>query len=132
MRSRSRRARWPGCARALLSVAVLLALAPVAHGDPTAPRRKRSVGDCSALRQIDRDDGVDLAIENQCKVPLDCRLSWVVTCAPKTRRRRTLPASLSVRVEMASSEVRTASAAPCGDDGWTIDRIVWRCEPARD
>jgi hypothetical protein len=128
MRPTPRRTRRPGCARALLAVACLLAIATTA----SAERRKGSVAACTRFTQADRDhDLVDFTIASTCTVPLTCRVAWTLTCAPESRkRRRALPGSASFRVEASSSEVRTASAAACGDDGWVIDRVQWSCAPS--
>jgi hypothetical protein len=131
MRPTPRRARRPGCARALLAVACLLAVS-AAPTIASAERRKGSVAACTSFSQADRDDDlVEFTIASTCTVPLACKLSWKLTCAPESRkRRRALPASASFRIEASSSEVRTASAAACGDDGWVIDHVQWSCAPS--
>jgi hypothetical protein len=130
MRPTPRRARRSGCARALLAAACLLSIitgASIASAD----RRRGSVSACTTFTQADRDDDlVDFTIASTCTVPLACRVSWRLTCAPESRkRRRSLPSSTSFRIAASSSEQRTASAAACGDDGWVIDRVTWSCAP---
>jgi hypothetical protein len=101
-----------------------------ASADP-APRGRRSIDDCTRFDQRDAgDDAVELSIDSTCPIPLQCRIAWRLTCAPETRRRRSTPASVSLRLDAGASVTRTASAAACGGDGWMIDRVVWSCAPS--
>jgi hypothetical protein len=86
---------------------------------------------CTTFDQNDQgDDRVELTVHNQCTVPLTCSISWRLVCAPASHKRRSVHPSTS---QLALSEGATgsavASAAACGDDGWSIESIEWSCKP---
>lgn len=96
--------------------------------------RTKSIADCTYFDQKDKtDDTVEMSIKNMCTVPVDCTMSWRVVCAPDSKKRRSVhPGSAKVSLESGATTAKEASAATCGDDGWSIDSIKWSCEPNKD
>lgn len=119
--------RWATCALAL-SICVPAALAD--RGGNT----KKSIASCTAFDQQDKDDDkVQFTINNTCSVPVDCSISWRVVCAPDSKKRRAShPGSAKLALGNGATLSAQASAAVCGDDGWSIDSINWTCEPNKD
>ena len=117
------RARWATCA---LALTICLPAA--------ADRRGRSLSDCTAFDQADKaDDAVAFTIRNSCTVPVDCAISWRVVCAPSSKKRRSVhPSAVKLALVEGTSSSAEASAAVCGDDGWTIDGIEWSCQPNKE
>ena len=115
-------ARWATCALAISIWVPAL-----------ADRARRSVAACTSFEQTDQGETrVAFAIRNACSMPVDCAVSWRVLCAPESKRRRsTHPGSVRLAVEPAASQRAEASAEVCGDDGWVIDSVEWRCEPSK-
>ena len=115
----ARWARWASCALAL-SVCV-----------PAFADHKKSVSECTAFDEAEKgEDAIELTVKNSCSMPVDCTLSWVVVCAPKSAKRRAVhPAATKFSLAQAASQSQDASAAVCGDDSWTIDDISWSCQP---
>ena len=72
-------------------------------------------------------------IHNTCSIPIDCSVSWRVVCAPESKKRWAAhPETAKFAITDGGSESAEASAASCGDDGWTIDSVHWSCEPNKD
>lgn len=117
-------ARWATCALAMMIIV------PAA----TADRGKKSLATCTSFDQADKDDDkVEFTIHNTCSVPVDCSISWRVVCAPDSKKRRATHAgAASFALTDISAKSAVASATMCGDDGWSIDSIVWACEPNKD
>jgi hypothetical protein len=123
----------PGARGASLALVLALVIpADLAFADE---RRRKSVSECTSFSQEDRatEDGVDFSIRNACSMPVSCALSFTVTCAPESKKRRSRKASSHAFDLAADAGITvTASAERCGDDGWSIDDISWSCNPARD
>lgn len=118
--------RWAACALAI-SICVPVALAD-RGGD------KKSIATCTSFGQADKgDDKVEFTIHNTCTVPVDCSITWRLVCAPDSKKRRAVHAG-AARLALTNGTVQTAeaSAAICGDDGWSIDSINWTCQPNKD
>ena len=116
--------RWAACALAI-SICVPVAL---------ADRDKKSIADCTSFGQQDKgDDKVEFTIHNSCTIPVDCSITWRVVCAPESKKRRAVHAG-AAKLALGNSSMQTAeaSAAICGDDGWSIDHIAWSCQPNKD
>ena len=117
------------------SFALALALVIPADLALADERRRRSVSDCTSFSQEDRatEDGVDFSIRNACSMPVSCSLSFTVTCAPESKKRRSRKAA-SHNFDLAADAgiTLTASTERCGDDGWSVDDISWSCAPSRD
>lgn len=115
---------WGICA-----LAIMIAI-PAA----TAGRSKKTLDDCTAFDQEDKDDEtVSFTIHNTCTVPVDCKVSWRVVCAPDSKKRRSTHAkSAKLALHEAGAGSAEASATVCGDDGWAIDSVNWSCEPNKD
>ncbi|NVB81596.1 MAG: hypothetical protein HOV81_24595 [Kofleriaceae bacterium] len=94
----------------------------------------KSLSDCTSFKQTDKaDDKVELAIQNSCKVPVDCKISWRVVCAPDSNKRRAVhQKSEKLKLNEGAGGSAEASAEICGDDAWTIESIQWGCEPNKD
>lgn len=119
-------ARWATCALALTI--------PTIYSTAHADRGGRSLASCTAFEQADLADArVAFTIRNTCSIPVDCSLSWRVVCAPESKKRRAVhPGSVKLALDTGASQTTEASAAECGDAGWTIDSVLWRCEPNKD
>jgi hypothetical protein len=135
MRSSSRRARGASSALALSVAIAVVVPSPLALADDRRKPSRRTVAECTAFEQTDREteDGVDFSIRNACSMPVTCSLSWAVTCAPESKKRRSRKVdSHDFQLDADAAITLTASTARCGDDGWAIDGISWSCAPARD
>ena len=119
----TRWARWATCALAI-SICV----------PALADRAKRSLSTCTSFDQAEKgEDKVAFTIHNTCSIPIDCSVSWRVVCAPESKTRRaTHPEMAKFAITDGGSESAEASAALCGNDGWTIDSVHWSCEPNKD
>ncbi|MDB4960774.1 MAG: hypothetical protein JWP01_773 [Myxococcales bacterium] len=117
-------ARWATCALAI-SIAI-----PAA----TADRARRSLAECTAFDQIDKDeDTVQFTIHNTCTVPVDCSISWRLVCAPDSKKRKTSHAgSAKLALTDAGAGSAEVSAEVCGDDAWELRSIEWSCQPNKD
>lgn len=109
----------------------LLSLAPRALAD--APRR-RSLASCTQAEQRDKDEqSIALTVRSTCSMPIDCKVTWNLVCAPEARKRRKVtPNEASFTVQSSSSQETELSAAACGDDSWLIKNVTWRCEPSKE
>ncbi|HWU88760.1 MAG TPA: hypothetical protein VN253_15945 [Kofleriaceae bacterium] len=117
--------RWATCALALSICA------PVAFADHDG---KKSISTCTTFGQEDKgDDKVQFTIHNTCTIPVDCSITWRLVCAPESKKRRATHAG-AARLALTNGTVQTAeaSAAICGDDGWSLDNISWSCQPNKD
>jgi hypothetical protein len=123
MRS-TRWARWATCALAISITVPALAKSTV----------NKSISDCTSFQQSEkRDDALELALHNSCSMPVDCKVTWRVTCAPDSPKRRTAHAKTSKFTLASGTGTATeASAAECGDDSFSIDQVQWGCEPNKD
>jgi cell division septation protein DedD len=116
---------------ALCALAVLTATLAPAAADP--PRR-RSLAQCTAFEQREKDEvSVELTVRNTCTVPINCRVSWRLVCAPESKKRRKVtPGSVAFTLAEASAQVTEASAAECGDASWMIKDVIWRCDSSKE
>lgn len=117
-------ARWASLALAL-SICV-----PAAFAD----NAQKSLADCTSFQQSEKaDDALELAVHNSCSIPVDCKITWRVTCAPDAPKRRAVHAkSQAFRLAPGTGSTTQASAAVCGDDSFTLDHVQWSCEPNKD
>ncbi len=99
-----------------------------------AERAKRSLAACTSFDQAENgDDKVAFTIRNACSIPIDCKVSWRVVCAPDSHKRRAVhPGAARFAVGEGGSQSTEASAAVCGDDAWTIDSVRWSCQVRND
>ena len=122
-------ARWVGSALALVSLVVS---SPI-NAD-TAKKKKLAVSDCATFDQKDSGEAtVDFTVDNSCSIAVECTVTWSVTCAPDSRKRRSKKFE-GASFTLAATEVKTttATADRCGDDGWSIDDVSWSCAPSKD
>lgn len=117
-------ARWATCA---LAISILVPVATADHGS-------KSIATCTAFGQQDKgDDKVEFSIHNTCTIPVDCSISWRVVCAPESKKRRAVhPGAAKLLLADGSMQTAEASAAICGEDGWSIDNISWSCQPNKE
>lgn len=96
--------------------------------------RSKSIADCTLFDQQDKDEStVQFKITNSCTIPVDCSVSWRVVCAPTSKKRRAVHnGARKWQLEAASNQSTEASAAVCGDDGWSIEGVTWSCQPNQD
>jgi hypothetical protein len=118
--------RWATCALAI-SICVPAAVAFADRGD-------KSISTCTSFGQEDKgDDKVQFTIHNTCTIPVDCSISWRLVCAPESKKRRaTHVGAAKLALTNGSLQTADASAAPCGDAGWSLDNIAWSCQPNKD
>lgn len=114
---------WATCALAMFIASPAL-----------AQPRARSVASCAAFDQSNKDENkVAFAIHNACTIPLDCSVSWRLVCAPESKARRAShPGRATFSLAAGARDAAEASAATCGDDGWTLDSVQWSCQPSKD
>lgn len=119
----TRWARWATCA---LAVSICV--------PALAKTVKKSLADCTSFQQTEKgEDTIELSVHNSCKVPVDCSVKWRVVCAPDAPKRRAVHAKSSeFTLNEGTGSTAEATAAMCGDDSFTIDRIQWGCEPNKD
>ena len=122
MRS-TRWARWAICALAITICVPAF-----------AKTAKKSLSDCTSFKQTNKDDAkVELAIQNSCKVPVACKITWRVVCAPDSSKRRAVhDKTEKLTLTEGAGGSAEASAEICGDDAWAIESIQWGCEPNDD
>jgi hypothetical protein len=123
----ARWARWATCALAMLiTPSLTTSLAFAEH--------KKSLAECTSFDQLAKGEtAVELTVKNSCSIPVDCSLSWRVTCAPDSKKRRAVHASQTKFSLVTGAQQSTdASASVCGDDAWAIDQIEWTCAPPKD
>jgi hypothetical protein len=126
-----RSASWTRGAACALAISVSI---PVALPVALADRGAKSIASCTSFDQQDKgDDRIEFTIRNSCTMPVDCSISWRVLCAPESRKRRAShPGATRLSVSNGGALTAEASAAICGDDGWSIDSISWSCQPNRE
>jgi hypothetical protein len=115
---------------ALCALALMICVPALA----SAGGKDRSLDDCTSFSQEDKsEDTVAFTISNSCTIPVDCQIEWRVVCAPESKKRRSSKAG-SVKLALTSNGMSSAeaSAAACGDDAFTIDRVEWSCQPNKD
>lgn len=114
-----------------LGTLVFLSLQP--HAMAETPRR-RSLASCTQAEQRDKDAlSIALTVRSTCSMPIDCKVTWSLVCAPQARKRRKVtPNEASFTVQSSSSQETELSAAACGDDSWLIKDVSWRCEPSKE
>ncbi|HET9622844.1 MAG TPA: hypothetical protein VFP84_15830 [Kofleriaceae bacterium] len=110
------------------------ALASVLLLSPARADRAKSVTSCASFAQREEGDAkVAFTIRNACAMPLDCTVSWQVTCAPESKKRRAVHADRTkLTLPEGTAASAEASAAACGADGWVIDAVQWSCQPAKE
>ena len=119
-------ARWAVCGLALVIAKPSLA----DRGDSKLVRR--SIAECTGFDQRDRDseDGVDISVRNGCEIALRCTVSWKLTCAPESKkRRRDLRGAVDFLLPTSAEKSVTASSGSCGYDGWQLSDVQWSCRP---
>jgi hypothetical protein len=113
-------ARWATCALAI-SIAI----------PALADSSKKSISDCASFSQAEKDEAtLQLQIHNSCSMPVDCKITWRVVCAPEAKKRRAVHERAATFTLATGAERSTeASASECGDDAFTLDQVQWSCEP---
>ncbi len=120
--------------RSILALALVCLSSSVgADGARPLKRDKGSITACTSFTQRDAsDDAVEFTVANACTMPIECTITWAVVCAPDTKRKSRKQEGAAFTLATSESRVTTASAARCGDDGWSIDDVSWQCAPSRD
>ena len=95
---------------------------------------KKSIADCTSVQQVEKDEAtLSLALHNSCSMPVDCKVTWRVVCAPDAPKRRAAHAgNQKFTLKEGAETTIEASAAVCGDDSFTLDQVQWGCEPNKD
>lgn len=91
------------------------------------------VSECVKYSEKALNQGMSLRLENTCRKPVDCKVSWIVRCerskadkivVTRTRRDRRLFLARGKRSSI------NASTSMCGaGSGWRIEDIDWYCSP---
>jgi hypothetical protein len=112
---------------AICALAVTLAV-------PAFAKHDKSLDDCTSFTQTEKgDDTLELTVQNSCKIPIDCSVTWRVVCAPQSAKRKSVHAQTKkFALTEGAGQTEQASASVCGDDDWAIDSIKWGCEPNKD
>ena len=112
----------------------LICAVAMALGASASATKSKSIADCTSFTQTDKgEDGVEMSIQNSCKIPVDCSVTWRVVCAPDSAKRRSVHATTKkFALTEGGGDTAQASATVCGDDSWAIDSIKWGCEPNKD
>jgi hypothetical protein len=126
-----RATKWARGASCALAISICV---PSLVSSARADHALRSVASCTAFDQVEKDsDKVQLTVRSACTIPLDCAVSWRVVCAPASKTRRVVhPSSAKFSLSQGGAWTEEASAAVCGDAGWSIDSVQWSCEPNKD
>ena len=121
--------RWATCALALSICVPAMSIALADRGGD-----KKSIASCASFGQEDKgEDKVQFSIHNTCTVPVDCSISWRLVCAPESKKRRAVHlGAVKLALANGTSQTAEASAAICGDAGWSLDNIAWSCQPTKD
>lgn len=120
---------WVICA--LLAPAVRAGIARAAPADhrpvATAADGGDRVAECVQLSQTAHRASVDISLHSGCDAAVSCTLRWSLVCGHSAKRR-----ARAKRFALAPGEDRTvtASAAACGDAGWTVRDVRWYCHSA--
>lgn len=95
---------------------------------------KKSLADCTSFQQTEKDEAtLSLVLHNSCSMPVDCKVTWRVVCAPDAPKRRATHANAQkFTVKEGAEMALEVSAAVCGDDSFTLDQVQWGCEPNKD
>ncbi len=127
------RARWVGSALALCSLFVSVTAGADKDASP-AKKARGSIAECATFVQKDASETtVDFTVDNSCTVDVECTVTWSVTCAPDSRKKRSKKfEGASFKLASAATKTTTADAARCGDAGWAIDDVSWSCAPSKD
>lgn len=133
MRFGSQGPRWVGSALALCSLFVSVTAGADKDAAP-AKKPHASIADCATFVQKDATETtVEFTVDNSCTVAVECTVTWSVTCAPDSRKKRSKKfEGASFKLGTAEIKTTTADAARCGDDGWAIDDVSWSCAPSKD
>lgn len=123
---RDRLASVLACALATGISTVMITGVPVGADDKTNAAR------CVKYDQKTRDSSIDVSLTSSCKVDLECSVSWTLTCGGSKDKHK---AGKVFPLIAGDTAVATASAAQCGEEGWSIRAIKWSCrttDPAAD
>lgn len=129
MRTR-RRATWIGSALTFaLFTAIHLASGPAEAQPKKKPKKapKEStvnVGECVDFDQQQDDGGIHFNLRSTCTADLECNVSWALRCDGDANRRQEARAFV---LSAGSAGGAYASAADCGDRGWSIAQVKWSC-----
>lgn len=96
--------------------------------------RSHGAADIAACVQVAAEnlsDGMSLAVENTCDLPVRCELKWRLRCdgdAPDAAPRNM---SLEVELDLGAKRQLLASGAACGNRVWEITDDTWLCKEVR-
>lgn len=121
-------------AAALAVTVVSSSFAPSLVVAEATPSKPRSLARCTSFEQREKDEtSLEITIKNRCSMPIDCKLSWQLVCAPESKKRRkVLPESTAFTLSTDAAQSTSASATVCGDDSWVIQSVTWRCEASKE
>ena len=96
-------------------------------------RADRTINDCFAIGQAEKDSGVDFELANACDRSISCQMTWTVQCESAAGKASSR-AEGRAGVMLARGEKQRVfgSAGSCNDHaGWTIDNVRVTCAPVR-
>lgn len=82
------------------------------------------VSTCVTLSQTERDRAVDIELASRCEAALSCRVRWSLVCDGDAKRRAH---ARTFALAPSRAHAVTASAAACGDGGWSVRDVRWSC-----
>jgi hypothetical protein len=120
-------ARWACCALAL-------SICTPALADKAGRGAHKTLADCTAFDQADKGEAeVEFILHNSCSVPIECAITWQVTCAPTSHKRRSVhPGAAKLALVEQTTQSTSTSAQVCGDDSWAIENVNWSCAPSKE
>ncbi len=94
-----------------------------------APKTKKKVPRKYCVRYHQRlgadKQSVDIRLHNRCSVVMSCHIRWQLACDEDSGRPRDF--DKVVLINRKGNKTIRASARACGDDGWSIEAIRWKC-----
>ena len=91
---------------------------------------KRKLSRCVEYSQEIGETAMTLGLANDCKKPLECTMTWFLACHRQNGKIERSRQSETFYLGDGTEHTVAASAAACGDDGWSIRNVRWTCRDA--
>ena len=99
---------------------------PIAEAHaPYAPAASTGSADCVEYDQHLRENGLDVTLISRCKTERSCTVKWRLRCQGD---KHSSPGGAAFTLPAAGRHTVDASAATCGDAGWQVRNVRWRCK----
>ncbi len=123
----------PMSAPACSIVVICALLVSVVGLRPGVAHAERTVNDCFAVSQSEREAGVEFELANSCDRSISCQMNWRLQCesasgkvASQSEARATVLLAAGERNKL------FGSATACKDHpAWTIEAVRFACAPVR-